>query len=664
MQLINENNRYIALSTFAEKDIPKGAGFRWDPETKKWWTDDVRKAQKLAQFADDNARNLISIALLQKQEIIEDSKRVSVIEDFPVPSGLSYLGYQKGGIAYGMKRQNVLIGDDMGLGKTIQAIGIFNASPEMKKVLVICPASLKLNWKREFAKWSVRSVSIEVIKPNTKLFPVSDIVIINYDSLKKWHIEIRATEWDYMIIDEAHYLKNGKAIRTKEIFGFQKTGKPEETVTPIVAKKTVCLTGTPIPNRPAEGWTLFHALAPETFKSWGYYMKRYAAGVQTKYGWDVSGASNLEELQEKLRESIMVRRLKSDVLKELPAKRRQVIEITVDKSIPAVEKQWEMWNEKEEKLTDLRVQLEVSKVSEDMEVYKMTLKLLEEAIGVSFQDMARLRHELGVEKVPYAIEHIQECFESGVNKIVVFAHHKDVINKVAEAFPGITVIVNGDISIENRQKAVDSFQNDQNIKLFIGNFQAAGVGLTLTASSHVICIEEDWVPGNITQAEDRCHRIGQLNSVLVQHLVFENSLDVEMVRRVIEKQEIIEKALDGFELDITIADKIEQPIKEEQKKIYGKNVTVTIKEVEEQIPQITLEQINIVHTGLKMIAGMCDFAEKLDGMGFNKIDAGIGHKLASLVVLTPRQAILGKKLVTKYRRQLSQEMNEEIKKIS
>jgi hypothetical protein len=296
-------------------------------------------------------------------------------------------------------------------------------------------------------------------------------------------------------------------------------------------------------------------------------------------------------------------------------------------------------------MTDLRVQLEVSKVSEDMEVYKKTLELLREAIGVSFEEMAKLRHELGLEKVPYAIEHIKECFESGVNKIVVFAHHKDVINKVAEAFPGITVVVNGDVSIENRQKAVDSFQNDQNIKLFIGNFQAAGVGLTLTASSHVICIEEDWVPGNITQAEDRCHRIGQLESVLVQHLV-----------------------LDGFELDITIADRIEQPVKEEVKKnrnkFQDKNVTVTIKEVEEQLPQITAEQISLIHTGLKYLAGVCDGAEELDGMGFNKIDTGIGHKLANLPTLTPRQAVLGKKLVLKYRRQLSNNMIEEIKKIS
>src|SRR5690606_16135176 len=165
------------------------------------------------------------------------------------------------------------------------------------------------------------------------------------------------------------------------------------------------------------------------------------------------------------------------------------------------------------------------------------------AMEVAFEELSALRHEMGIAKVPAVIEHIKETLEN-TDKIVVFAHHHDVVNAIAQAFGDIAVKLTGVESSDERQAAVDRFQNDPNCRLFIGTIGAAGVGLTLTAASTMIFAELDWVPGRVTQAEDRIHRIGQLDSVLIQHLVVDGSLDAKMAWVLVEKQEIIDKALD------------------------------------------------------------------------------------------------------------------------
>ena len=205
----------------ATKDLVKAAGFRWDPAAKVWWTTDETKAAKISRpdaVAAINAERME--AARAAQAAIEASRATDSDRDIPAPSGLAYLPYQRGGIAYAMERDGVLIGDEMGLGKTIQAIGTINADPDAKRVLVICPASLKLNWQKELRKWLVRPLTIGIAEG--KSWPFTDVVIINYDIVDKHRPAIDTVEWDLMIADECHYLKNPKAQRTKAVLGGKK----------------------------------------------------------------------------------------------------------------------------------------------------------------------------------------------------------------------------------------------------------------------------------------------------------------------------------------------------------------------------------------------------------------------------------------------------------
>jgi SWI/SNF-related matrix-associated actin-dependent regulator 1 of chromatin subfamily A len=202
----------------AVKDLVKAAGFKFDGAAKVWWTTSEAVAAKVAR---PDAVDLINgereEAARKAQASIEASRATNANVAIPAPEGLDYLGYQKAGIAYAMERDACLIGDDMGLGKTMQAIGTINADAGARSVLVICPASLKLNWAKELRKWLVRPLSIGVAEG--KVIPTTDVVIINYDIVSKHRAAIDAREWDILIVDEAHYLKNPKAGRTKAVLG-------------------------------------------------------------------------------------------------------------------------------------------------------------------------------------------------------------------------------------------------------------------------------------------------------------------------------------------------------------------------------------------------------------------------------------------------------------
>ena len=257
----------------------------------------------------------------EKQSAREASRSVDLDIDVPAPDGWDYMPFQRAGIGYAMSRKHVLIADEMGLGKTVQALGIVNATPTAKRVLVICPASLRLNWKQEAERWLVNSdLTPTVIDAKNPITGDENFLIINYDILSKNRKALSAVDWDIMIVDEAHYLKNPKAQRTKALLGEKGEGGIEAT-------RKVFLTGTPIVNRPVEFHPILASIAPSEFGNFFGYAKRYCNAFRNEWGWDFTGASHLDELQDRLRETCMVRRLKADVLTELPAKRRAIIEI-------------------------------------------------------------------------------------------------------------------------------------------------------------------------------------------------------------------------------------------------------------------------------------------------------------------------------------------------
>jgi len=654
MNIRAHNGVLVADATFAEKDIVKGAGFWWHGggckdscqackaglPLKVWWTPKNACAARLIDACDASAKALLSGHI----ETVEASKAVDADVVIPKPDGLDYLPYQRGGIAYAMGRPSTLIGDEMGLGKTIQALGVINATPDAKNVLCIVPASLRLNWKKEAEKWLVKSWNYYVVETKLPIPADANFIIINYDRLggtRNAEIfgQLMSRAWDILIVDEAHYVKNAKALRTKAVIGHP--GNKKEKVDPVEgltsrATRQLFLTGTPILNRPVELHPLLASLAPAEFGNFFTFAKRYCAAYKGAYGWDFSGASNLEELQERLRATVMVRRLKRDVLKELPAKRRQVIILPTNGAAKMVKAEQAALESRKEALEAMRLEADYAHASGDKEAYEAAIDGLKEVMAVAFSEMSEVRREVALAKVPKVIEHLENAFASGVEKIVCFGHHRDVCNAIVEHFGASAVRLTGeDTSITARQASVDRFQTDPTCTLFVGSIKAAGVGHTLTAASTVIFAELDWTPANLTQAEDRCHRIGQLESVNVQHLVLDGSIDAHMAQMCIDKQEVADAALDGFT-------GIEVPAP----------VAPTGPRRPAKYPACTEEARTAAHTAMRILAGVCDGAAAKDDQGFNRLDTSIGHKLAHLEVLSDGQAWLAINLARKYQKQL------------
>lgn len=235
---------------------------------------------------------------------------------------------------------------------------------------------------------------------------------------------------------------------------------------------------------------------------------------------DVRGASNLGELRERLRATVMVRRKKSAVLGQLPEKRHEVLVLPRDGAETLLREEARLW-----------ARLTHEEAAQALEAGKMP----------PIEGLAEVRRKLGEAKVRPALEYIRGCLEGG-EKLVVFAVHRAVLEALRVALPG-AVMIHGDVPLAMRQEAVDQFQRDPQVRVFLGQIQAAGVGLTLTASSHAVFVEQSWSPMEMQQAEDRVHRRGQHRGVLITRVVFDLSLDAQMLRIAAKKSRVLERAL-------------------------------------------------------------------------------------------------------------------------
>jgi len=428
------------------------------------------------------------------------------------PPGLNYYPYQEEGIIFSRGKKRVLIADEMGLGKTAQAIGIINDN-QYERILIICPASLKINWERELQMWLHNQELIIKQATSRKFYnrEECDIVIMNYDIADRLRNEMREDEWDMIIMDEAHYIKSSKAKRTRAIVGYR-------DIPPLDAEKIVLLTGTPMANRPADLWTICHYLSPNVFKDMWAFKKRYCdlKYIRRFKRWDDSGSSNLEELGLKMK-GFMIRRFKKDVLTELPPKTFQVHEIRpMGELSPLIAE--------EKKLTEF--------VDESARV------------KVKLEDTSRIRKELGLSKISSVINRLKDMLEQSDDKIVVFAHHREVIERVKEEFGNTCAMVYGGMSGKAKQAEIDLFKEDPKVRVFVGSITSAGVGITLVNSSTLVFAEMDYSPGNMKQAEDRIHRVGQYaDMVNIHYMVYTNSLDANIAYRLIEKNDIIHKTI-------------------------------------------------------------------------------------------------------------------------
>lgn len=620
-----ETRTFMWFGEFKHKEKPKSVGFRWNEAAKAWWTKDFDKAAKLVEYGNEECQRVLAGMAPERAANLDASRATDSDLEIPCPAGLAYMPFQRGGIAYGLARfqhlyeteqqGGVLIADEMGLGKTVQAVGLINADATVKRALVVCPASLKINWRRELERWLVRPLWTRIVGDH---FATSDgVAIINYDVLHKHARAIAAWRPDLLIADEAHMAKNPNARRSKALYA-------------IDAERLVYLTGTPIVNRPAELWPLVSHLAPDAFPDERDYMSKYKFAEATSR----RGQGVLYALQQRLRASCMVRRLKKDVLTDLPPKRRQVIELPAATAGEAIANEQAAVSKFIAGMTELRLRVELAKASEEPADYAAAVKALKEGASAWFGEISKLRHETALAKVPAVVGHIKETLEEG-NKVVLFAHHHDVIDSFMQAFPKVSVKLTGQMVQTERQRSVDLFQRDPRVLLFVGSIQAAGVGLTLTASSHAVFAELDWVPGNMSQAEDRTHRIGQVNSVLVQHLVLEGSLDATMAKTLVSKQEVIDAALDNEAGEL--ADMPIVPIEETHA-----SANLTRARIERDAAGMGLAERLRVHRVMQDLAGV---------EGLNLIDARIAAEFAAYAGLTPRQAALAQRIAQKYGRE-------------
>jgi len=421
------------------------------------------------------------------------------------------LDHQKLAIEKLSGTKRFILADDMGVGKTTSAV-IAALEVNVKKILIICPASLKINWQREIENYSDRSV---YICEGKNFSTEHDFVIINYDILKNFYdlkdIEnslITKASFDLIIIDEAHYISNGQAQRTKLVNSFVKQ-----------SKYLWLLTGTPMTSRPMNYFNLLSLIESPVAQNWMAYAIRYCQGYQFKAGnrkiWNVTGASNLEELRDRTSRQFL-RRLKTEVL-DLPDKIITPVYLRLNSKqyMGLMGEYYDWYDKKKEESSSLTVQ---------------------------FSMLMKVRQVIAEEKIKHTIELAQNIIDQD-KKVIIFTNFTGVLEKIHEHFGKQSVYLDGSCSNPKRQHAVDEFQNNDKIKVFVGNLIAAGAGITLTAGEAVIMNDLSFVPAHHQQAEDRSYRYGQKNSVSVYYPIFDNSIEGIIYDMLSNKKNVIDTVM-------------------------------------------------------------------------------------------------------------------------
>lgn len=428
-------------------------------------------------------------------------------------------------------------------GKTAQFLSYAKLHPELKPYLIVCPASLKKNWLREYKMWLSEFDKVLLAKGRTPKENLKDYdaVIINYDILDGWVEPIIHNAFGIACFDESHYLGNSGTKRTKAVKqivgGFKyvyETGKDRAKKAPVLnwkgqvqkLEKRICMSGTPITSRPQQFFTTLNLVNDEVFYSeWGY-LQRYCGPKYNGFGYTYTGATNIDELNYKL-QNCMLRQKIEDVLPDLPNKMRVIVPMDLSSAV------MKEYQEAEADLIDWVWKTEGPEKAE---------KIANSVHIVRFEKLKQLAFKA---KVDSAIQWIKDYLEVE-DKLVVFCTHTEALNIIVEAFKEKTVYIDGSVSQNKRQEAIDKFQTDDTIKLFVGNIKAAGVGITLTAAHATATLEFGWTPGEHDQAESRVHRIGQKSDkVLAYYLLASGTIDEEIAEVLDQKRTIITKIVDG-----------------------------------------------------------------------------------------------------------------------
>lgn len=452
--------------------------------------------------------------------------------------------YQLAGVEFALARPHCLIGDEPGLGKTAQGILISNALGA-KRTLVICPASLRLNWAEEIWRWStVPNVATYVIaKASNGVSNAAHYNIISYDLLRNPAImaAIMALRWDHVILDEAHHLKDPRGnTRTRMICA------PD--MLPSVTGRFTLLSGTILPNSPREcynaarliGWACIDRMGLEAFNEHYYgegggmvrgpvWDEKKKANI-SKVHWSTTVRNrprNLDELQRRLRGNIMVRRQKTAVLTQLPAKQFHLVPLALN--------------------ADMRRALAHPGWARVGQLIELNDAEFAAGVGVDGQ-ITTARRLLGEAKAHPTCDYIEELLREGITKLVVSAHHTSVLALAKERLAKYgLVFMDGRTPTGQRQDIVHQFQNNPRVRIILGQTQVLGEGYTLAAAQDMVLMEGDWVPGKLDQMVDRIHRIGQVGAYVQAHLpIVPGTLDEHIMATVIDKAKNIHLALDAL----------------------------------------------------------------------------------------------------------------------
>jgi SWI/SNF-related matrix-associated actin-dependent regulator of chromatin subfamily A-like protein 1 len=425
-----------------------------------------------------------------------------------IPAGLLY-PHQADGVAFLLSRKRALLADDMGLGKTRQAIVALRTAVPDGIHLVVCPASLKLNWKREILMVDPSS-GVEVIGHDREPVANAGWVIVNYDLLKKEADRLRGIAWSGVVLDEAHFIKNASQ-RTSHCLKL--LGVQDQAKAPLIGPDYVfLLTGTPMTGRPRDLFNLLRCVGHPAARSFLSFTKRYCEAYRNDFGWVTTGASNLDELNLLMKE-VMLRRKKDEVL-DLPPKIRSWVPVDISAAAAALSA---------------------------IETFVTWYQATDPSVPNDTQFLARLtkvRVALHKAKHKAVAERIKDVIATG-DKVVVFTSFNEGVARHAKTLGEAAVTIVGSQSAEERMEAVDRFQTDPTVRVAVCNIIAGGVGITLTAGTHVIFQDLDWVPANHAQAEDRCYRMGQKRKVTVEYFHADGSLDAYIARLLETKIKLI-----------------------------------------------------------------------------------------------------------------------------
>lgn len=549
----------------------------------------LRRAQKKA--ISDGA-DFYQTLLADVRGTIRESQSGDPVEmDFDVPDGKRLLKSQHVPIRWILTRESTLEADPMGAGKTVICSVAANKM-KAKRVLIICLASIKANWRREWKAWNKMAASGEqtVAVASGSFWPNTDVVIVNYDILDRFRTQIKmekvefihggkkrtkwvpvldddgtpviqrvgqidSVEWDLVIIDECHKIKGRRADRTVAVVGVSSYGKQLQT--PISAKRRIAMSGTPIVNRPAEIWPAAFWLWPESFPNFHMFGMRYCAGKRSGWGktWNFDGSSNAEELNIRLRLLGMISRPKSITHSEVPPKVRKIIEYGIDGFSKLVSEERTLVEEFEKDLVELRAAALVARLFGEEDAWREAMKGLKERCDLKNKGVLRAaRVSVTRAALPQIIEYIKDELNER-DKVAVFCWHREIADALQAAFPG-SAKISGDVATEDRQPQIDRFQNDASCKVFVGTIASCGTGITITATSLILFVEICDVPGEVMQAEDRAHRQGQKATLEIRYLVPEGSAMAIQCENIINKMEVI----DGCVGQITDSALMDMPV--------------------------------------------------------------------------------------------------------